>query len=89
MNELILILKINGQCEVKYIMTLPIKTIVLKVWTYSITAHSFRLPVILTIMSVWFFITAIRDGPSNFQGVGGYGYFLKKYSDFGGGKQII
>ena len=39
----------------------------------------------------------LRDGPFNFQGVGGYGFFLKKYfdsqccwkkySDFGGGKK--
>jgi hypothetical protein len=28
----------------------------------------------------------IRDGPFNFQR-GGYGFFLKKYSDFGGGKK--
>jgi hypothetical protein len=29
-----------------------------------------------------------RDGPFNLKG-GGYGFFLKKYSDFGGGKKII
>ena len=36
-----------------------------------------------------------RDGPFNLQGggggggggAGGYGFFLKKYSDFGGGKK--
>ena len=27
----------------------------------------------------------IRDGPFNSQG--GYGFYLKKYSDFGGGKK--
>jgi hypothetical protein len=27
-----------------------------------------------------------RDGQFNFQGGGGYGSFLKKYSDFGGEK---
>ena len=29
----------------------------------------------------------IRDGPFNLQG--GYGFSLKKYSDFGGGKKEI
>jgi len=40
-NELTLILKIIGQCDVKHIMTLPIKTItsVLKVSTYIITVR--------------------------------------------------
>ena len=54
-NELTLILKIIGQCDVKCIMTILIKIImtVLKVLTYtitSITAFSIRLAIILVIM---------------------------------------
>jgi hypothetical protein len=30
--------------------------------------------------------STLRDGPFNLKG-GGYGFFLKKYSDFGGGKK--
>ena len=38
------------------------------------------------------YLASVRDGPFNFQGGGGYGFFLKKYSDsqysdFGGGKK--
>ena len=57
-NELTLILKIIGQCDVKHIMMLPFKTItwVLKVLTYytitSIAACPTRLTMILVIMSV-------------------------------------
>jgi hypothetical protein len=64
-NELTLILKIIGQCDVKHIMMLPFKTItwVLKVLTYytitSIAACPTRLAMILVIMSVSTFQTDI------------------------------
>jgi hypothetical protein len=32
-------------------------------------------------------IDQIRERPFNLKGRGGYGFFLKKYSDFGGGKK--
>jgi len=56
-NKLTVILKNIGKCDVKHIMTLPIKRItsVLKVLTYIITnikAHPIRLSVIIVIMSV-------------------------------------
>jgi hypothetical protein len=31
----------------------------------------------------------VRKRPFNLKGGGGYGFFLKKYSDFGGGKKKI
>ena len=56
-NKLTVILKNIGKCDVKHIMTLPIKRItsVLKVLTYIITnikAHPVGLSVIIVIMSV-------------------------------------
>ena len=56
-QELTLILKIIGQCDVKHILTSQIKTImpILKISTYiitSITARPVRLASILAIMSV-------------------------------------
>ena len=56
-NELTLILNIIGQCDVKHIMTFPIKTItlVVKVSTYIITSmapHPTILTAILVVMSV-------------------------------------
>jgi ABC-type polysaccharide/polyol phosphate transport system ATPase subunit len=64
MNELTLILKIISQCDIKCILTFPIKTIatVLKVSTYiitSITACPIGLAARLAIMSVSTSITAI------------------------------
>ena len=59
-----LIQKVIGQCDVKHIMMLQIKTItsVLKIARYvitGITAHQIRLNVILVIMSVSTFKTDI------------------------------
>jgi hypothetical protein len=55
-----LILKIIGQCDIKHILTLLIKTImsVLKISTYIITSVV-RLAAILAIMSVSTFKTAV------------------------------
>ena len=63
-QELTLILKIIGQCDVKHILTSQIKPItpVLKILTYiitSITAHPVKLATILVIMSVSTFKTDI------------------------------
>jgi len=63
-NGMTMILKIIGQCDVKHIMTLLIKTItsVLKVSTHIITsllACPVRLAAILAIMSVSTFKTAV------------------------------
>ena len=54
-------LKLTDQCYIKYIMTLPIKTImsVLKVSTNTITARAIALAAIATIMSVSIFKTVI------------------------------
>ena len=60
-NRLTMILKNIGQCNVKYITTLPIKTItsVVKVFNiYYPTAHPVRLAAIQGIMSVSSFTTA-------------------------------
>lgn len=57
-NELSLILKIIGQCEVKHILMLQIKTIINAVHNITnITAHRIRLAAILVAMSVSTFIT--------------------------------
>jgi len=62
---LTVILKIIGQCDIKHIMSLPTKRIimpVLKVSTYitiSIIARSLELVAILAVMSILNFITAI------------------------------
>ena len=54
-------LKLTDQCYIKYIMMLPIKTIisVLKVSTNTITARAIALAAIATIMSVSIFKTVI------------------------------
>ena len=59
--ELTLILKIIGQCNVKHILTSPIKTFtsVLKISTYIITARTVGLAAILAIMSVLAFRTDV------------------------------
>ena len=63
-QELTLTLNIFGQCNVKHILTSPIKTVtpVLKILTYiitSITAGPVELAAILAIMSVSTLKTAI------------------------------
>jgi hypothetical protein len=63
-NALILILKIIGQCDIKHIITLPIKTrtSVLNISIYiitSITARPIWLAAILPIMSLLTSITAV------------------------------
>ena len=63
-QELTLILKIVGQCDIKHTLTSPIKSItpVMKISTYiitSITARPVRLAVILVIMSVSTFKTTV------------------------------
>jgi hypothetical protein len=63
-QELNLILKINSQCDVKHILTSPIKTItsVLKILTYiitSITARPVGFAEIVVIMSVSTFKTDV------------------------------
>jgi hypothetical protein len=63
-QELTLILKIIGQCDIKHTLTSPIKSItpVMKISTYiitSITARPVRLAVILVIMSVSTFKTTV------------------------------
>jgi hypothetical protein len=54
-------LKLTDQCYIKYVMTLPIKTIisVLKVSTNTITARAIALAAIATIISVSIFKTVI------------------------------
>ena len=56
-----MILKITSQCDVGYLMTLAVKTItsVLEFLKYIITVPPIRLTVILTILSVSTFKTAV------------------------------
>ena len=57
-KKLTLILEIIGQCEVKHILMLQIKTIINSVHNITnITTHRIRLAAILVAMSVSTFIT--------------------------------